>query len=110
MEKTKTCPVSTFTKMLGGKWKLNIINTIRKNDKLRFGKLHLLISTISRKVLSDQLKELEKDNLIIRTQFPEIPPRVEYSLTEASINLYSVFNEIENWSDTFIQLKQNSRV
>jgi len=60
MEKIKICPVSTFTKMLGGKWKLIIINTIHKNNKLCLGKLNVLIPTISRKVLSDQLERVGK--------------------------------------------------
>jgi DNA-binding HxlR family transcriptional regulator len=103
MENLNTCPVSNFTRMLGGKWKLPIINTIRKADKIRFGKLHNSIPVISRKVLTDQLKELAKDGLIIRTAYSETPPRVEYSLTDASRNLCSVFKEIELWSNAFIE-------
>ena len=103
MKKTNACPVSSFTIMLGGKWKLPIINTIRKTNKIRFGKLHASIPVISRKVLTDQLKELAKDGLIIRTPYSETPPRVEYSLTDASKNLCSVFNEIESWSNNFIK-------
>ena len=103
MKKLTTCPVSDFTIMLGGKWKLPIINTIRKTNKIRFGKLHASIPVISRKVLTDLLKELAKDGLIIRTPYSETPPRVEYSLTDASKNLCSVFNEIESWSNNFIK-------
>ena len=99
MSETKLCPVAKFTQILGGKWKLRIINAIRKHEKLRFGKLHVLVAPISRKVLADQLKELERDHLIIRKQFAEIPPRVEYSLTTAASQLCSVFSEIESWSD-----------
>ena len=99
MSETKLCPVTKFTQIMGGKWKLRIINAIRKHEKLRFGKLHALVSPISRKVLTDQLKELERDQLIIREQFAEIPPRVEYSLTAAASQLCSVFSEIESWSD-----------
>jgi len=103
MEKINTCPVSNFTIILGGKWKLPIINTVRKADKIRFGKLHASIHGISRKVLTDQLRELAKGGLIIRTPYLETPPRVEYSLTSASKNLCSVFKEIEFWSNTFIK-------
>ena len=99
MSETKLCPVTKFTQIMGGKWKLRIINAIRKHEKLRFGKLHVLVAPISRKVLADQLKELERDHLIIRKQFAEIPPRVEYSLTTAASQLCSVFSEIESWSD-----------
>ena len=96
------CPVAHFNKILGGKWKLIIINTLRNKGEIRFVKLAFFIPAISRKVLSDQLKELERDGLVIRTQYAEIPPRVEYALTEASKNLCSVFNEIETWSNNFM--------
>ena len=62
------CPVANFNKILGGKWKLIIINTLRNKGEIRFGKLAFFIPAISRKVLSAQLKELERDGLVIRTQ------------------------------------------
>ena len=72
--------VSKFTEMLGGKWKLIIIDNLRKKKKVRFGQLAALIPKISRKVLADQLKDLVESGLVERKQFNEIPPRVEYSL------------------------------
>ena len=79
MDKTdKACPVSDFTSMLGGKWKLVIIGRLRNKEALRFGFLAASIDNISRKVLADQLKELAKDGLVERMQYNEIPPRVEY--------------------------------
>ena len=57
--------------MLGGKWKLPIINALRKNGNIRFGKLHLLTEGISRKVLTQQLRELEADGLLVRTEYNE---------------------------------------
>ena len=98
MEKQiKICSVSGFTSMLGGKWKLIIIDRLRKRETLRFGFLAASIGNISRKVLSDQLKELAEDNLVIRKQFNEIPPRVEYSLTEKGKSLCDVFKSIDKW-------------
>jgi|TARA_B110000503_G_scaffold85096_1_gene129433 DNA-binding HxlR family transcriptional regulator len=94
-----TCPVTTFTDMLGGKWKLVIINIIRTRGVIRFGQIAVAIPNISRKVLTDQLKSLEKDNLIKRKQYQQIPPKVEYSLTEKSKSLCAVFNTIEEWVD-----------
>ena len=84
--------------MLGGKWKLSIINTLRKNGKLRFGKLHLLTKGISRKVLSLQLRELEADGLLVRTEYDEVPRRVEYALSPTSEKLCPVFHAIEEWN------------
>lgn len=91
------CPVESFTEMLGGKWKLLIINTIRKKGVVRFGQLATSIPNISRKVLTDQLKSLHRDNLISRKQYQQIPPKVEYSLTKKADGLCSVFKTIENW-------------
>ena len=91
------CPVESFTEMLGGKWKLIIINTIRKKGVVRFGQLATSIPNISRKVLTDQLKSLHRDNLISRKQYHQIPPKVEYSLTKKADGLCSVFKTIEDW-------------
>ena len=91
------CPVASFTEMLGGKWKLIIIDTIRKRGVLRFGQLAAFIPNISRKVLTDQLKSLEADNLIFRKSYQQIPPKVEYSLTKKAEGLCSVFKTIEDW-------------
>ena len=91
------CPVEHFTEMLGGKWKLLIINTIRKKGVVRFGQLAASIPNISRKVLTDQLKSLHRDNLISRKQYQQIPPKVEYSLTKKADGLCSVFKTIEDW-------------
>ena len=91
------CPVESFTEMLGGKWKLLIINNIRKKGVVRFGQLATSIPNISRKVLTDQLKSLLRDNLISRKQYHQIPPKVEYSLTKKADGLCSVFKTIEDW-------------
>jgi DNA-binding HxlR family transcriptional regulator len=98
--KNENCPVLNFTEQIGGKWKLPILNAIRKNGSLRFGKIHQIVEGVSRKVLTDQLKGLEKDKLIIRKQFEEIPPRVEYSLTDKANGLHEVFEAIGKWSNT----------
>ena len=65
----------------------------------RFGKIHQMVDGVSRKVLSDQFKSLESAGLLIRKQYYEIPPRVEYSLTEKSKGLCEVFHAIEKWSN-----------
>jgi DNA-binding HxlR family transcriptional regulator len=67
------------------------------NGTKRFGEIAVRIPDISRKVLTEQLKELEADGLILREQFKEIPPRVEYSLTDLGKSLSSVIRELEIW-------------
>ena len=91
------CQVTSFTDMLGGKWKLIIINIIRTRGVIRFGQLAVAIPAISRKVLTDQLKSLEKDQLVNRKQYQQIPPKVEYTLTKKSESLCAVFKTIEEW-------------
>lgn len=87
--------------LIGGKWKPVILYCIR-SDKRRFGEIAARIPDISRKVLTEQLKELELDGLVVREQFKEIPPRVEYSLTELGKSLSPVLSEMEKWGSVYI--------
>lgn len=90
------CPVAAMLELIGGKWKPVILYCLR-NDTRRFGEISARIPSISRKVLTDQLKELEEDKLIIRRQFNEIPPRVEYSLSELGKSMAPVLAAMEKW-------------
>jgi len=90
------CPVAATLEYIGGRWKTIILYYLT-SGKRRFGEIAARIPTISRKVLTQQLKELERDGLIIRKQYKEIPPRVEYSLTDLGKSLSSVFNEMSIW-------------
>lgn len=90
------CPVTGMLQIIGGRWKPIILYCLR-SGKRRFGEIAARIPTISRKVLTEQLKELEQDGLVSREQFKEIPPRVEYTLTELGKSLTPVLNEMEKW-------------
>jgi DNA-binding HxlR family transcriptional regulator len=90
------CPVTGMLQLIGGKWKPVILYCLR-TEKRRFGEISARIPDISRKVLTEQLKELEQDSLITRKQFNEIPPRVEYELTALGKSLAPVLNEMEKW-------------
>lgn len=95
--KEKTlCPVTATLQLIGGRWKTIILYTLTAGTK-RFGEIAVRIPDISRKVLTEQLKELEADGLILREQYKEIPPRVEYSLTDLGKSLSSVIRELEIW-------------
>lgn len=95
--KEKTlCPVTATLQLIGGRWKTIILYSLTAGTK-RFGEIAVRIPDISRKVLTEQLKELEADGLILREQYKEIPPRVEYSLTDLGKSLSSVINELEKW-------------
>lgn len=85
---------------LGSKWKPIIILVIKERT-LRFGEIAARISVISRKVLTDQLREMEEDSLLIRQEFKELPPRVEYHLTEKGLALLPILNLLEEWEKEF---------
>lgn len=90
------CPVTALLELIGGKWKPVILYCLR-NETRRFGEIAARIPNISRKVLTEQLKELEEDGLVIRRSFKVTPPRVDYSLTELGKSLSPVFQEMERW-------------
>ena len=97
-EKSRTikCPVTAMLQLIGEKWKPVILYCL-KSEKRRFGELSARIPDLSRKVLTQQLKELEEDGLVLRKQYNEIPPRVEYELTELGKSLAPVLAEMEKW-------------
>lgn len=99
------CPVFSTLEKIGGKWKVIILYVLSSGTK-RFGGISARIPSISRKVLTSQLKELQADNLIIREQFNEIPPRVEYSLSELGESLAPVLKAMELWGNENILKKK----
>ena len=94
------CTLVHTMNIIGNKWKPIIIYLL-SNGAMRFGKLNTLIPSISKKVLTDQLKEMESDGLLFRKSFAETPPRVEYSLTEKSIGLLPVLKLLSEWAETY---------
>ncbi len=97
IERCKT--MSTLQKILGGKYKLEILYYIAIKDVHRFGKLRRCIGEISESSLTKQLRELEADGFITRHDFKEIPPKVEYNLTELGQSFISVLNFMKEWGD-----------
>ena len=94
------CPMTRAMATIGTKWKPIIIFTVGKKN-IRFGQLAAQMPLISRKVLTDQLKELEEDGILIREAFGEVPPRVEYHLTEKGLELLPIFSQMCQWSIKF---------
>jgi DNA-binding HxlR family transcriptional regulator len=90
------CPVTATVGVIGGKWKILILYLI-SNDINRFGKLSMILKDISKQMLTSQLRELERDGIIRRVIYPEIPPRVEYFLTEKGEDLGEVFAALREW-------------
>jgi DNA-binding HxlR family transcriptional regulator len=85
---------------IGTKWKPIIIYTIGKKT-IRFGQIHAQMGIISKKVLTEQLKELEEDGIVSRQEFRELPPRVEYSLTQKGLDLLPVLNMLTRWNQKY---------
>lgn len=85
--------------IIGGKWKPLIIWRLVNSGILRYGQFKKSINGITHKMLSQQLKELESDGIIKRDEYPEIPPKVEYSLTEKGITLIPVLKGMVNWGN-----------
>lgn len=90
------CPVSATLKVVGGKWKPIILYFISV-DVNRFGQLQRMIPDCSKKTMTTQLRELEKDGLIHREVFAEVPPKVIYTLTDKGESLRPIFSELDKW-------------
>ena len=91
------CPVTPLLLMLQGRWKSQLMYEMCIHDTVRFGQLKKALAGITNTMLTKALRELEEDGLISRRQFNEIPPHVEYSLTEMGRDLLPVFYAIMNW-------------
>jgi DNA-binding HxlR family transcriptional regulator len=93
------CAMDVTMHFIGGKWKTVVLWYLRK-DKKRFGELKKLIPDITEKMLSLQLKTLEEDGIVKRTIYPEVPPRVEYEMTDFGRTLIPMLEEIALWGRT----------
>ncbi len=90
------CPITTTLQVIGGRWKTLILFNLR-GGTLRFGALKRSISGITQKMLTQQLRELERDGIVHRKVYAEVPPRVEYSLTEFGESLGPILNAMCRW-------------
>ena len=94
----EACPIRNVLSHFSGKWSLLILCILSENEATRFNTIGKAIPDISSKVLSDTLKSLEKDGLVERRQYAEIPPRVEYSLTGLGKSLMPIVGDLINWA------------
>jgi DNA-binding HxlR family transcriptional regulator len=99
-----TCPVEVTLSLLGNKWKVLILREIFTGTK-RFGELSRGVPGISQKMLTQQLRQMEADNLINRKIYAEVPPRVEYSLTEIGRSLSPILDAMHEWGTRYQMLK-----
>lgn len=85
--------------MIGGKWRLVILYWLVEYETIRYNELQRLIGSITHRTLSIQLKELEADGLILRKEYPQIPPKVEYRLSEKGRSLYPIMEAMCHWGE-----------
>lgn len=97
------CPLENVLKLIGGKWKIRIICALSAADATRYNRLKREISGITNTMLATSLKELEEHGLVVRQQYPEMPVRVEYSLTESSRSLLPILQTLAIWETKTVQ-------
>lgn len=93
------CPVRNVLDRIGNKWSMLILMVLGEGEVMRFNELHKYISTISQKMLTVTLKTLESDGLIQRTIYPQVPPKVEYRLTERGRSLLPYLHGLAKWAN-----------
>ena len=91
------CPIELTNRLVGGKWKLLIMRELFRGGIKRYGQLKVSVVGISDRTLSAQLRQLEEDGIVERRAYAEVPPRVEYSLTETGRSLRGVLSSIHEW-------------
>ena len=99
-EEMPACPVATTVQLIGSKWKLLIMRNLLARP-WRFNELRKDLDGISQKVLTDSLRSMEQDGIITRTVYPEVPPHVEYSLTELGRSLQPILDALRDWGEEY---------
>lgn len=99
-ENLPECPVATTVQLIGSKWKLLILRDLLTGTK-RYNELRRSLPEISQKVLTSSLKSMVDDGIVLRTAYPEVPPRVEYSLTDLGESMRPVIKVMEQWGTEY---------
>jgi DNA-binding HxlR family transcriptional regulator len=98
-EQTQGCEIANIWEVLGRRWTLLILRNFCTKEVIRFNELKRSLSGISSTVLSDRLLDLEREGLLSKKIYPEIPPKVEYRMTPQARELESIINELRKWAD-----------
>ncbi len=100
LKELPACPVETTLTLIGDKWKVLILRDLISGTK-RFGELRKSIGNVSQKVLTAQLRDMEENGLVDRKVYAEVPPRVEYSLTELGKSLTPILDAMRSWGEEY---------
>ncbi len=109
-KETHMCPVTTALSIIGGKWKVIILWHLKEGGVKRFGELQRLVTGISQKMLTQELRDLEETGLVSRKVYPVVPPKVEYSLTPTGWSLKPVLEQLCEWGTEYRKTRANSAV
>ena len=102
-EELPACPVASTVALIGSKWKLLIMRNLQMRT-WRFNELKKDLEGISQKVLTDSLRSMEKDGIVVRTVYAEVPPRVEYSLSELGKSMHPIIDAMADWGRAYQQM------
>ena len=105
-EELPDCPVATTVQLIGSKWKLLILQNLLARP-WRFNELRKSLDGISQKVLTDSLRSMEADGIITRTAYPEVPPRVEYALSELGESMRPILDSMQAWGNNYKATQNN---
>lgn len=103
------CPVETTLTLISDKWKVLILRDLMPGKK-RFGELRRSVGNVSQKVLTSQLRQMEESGLVNRTVYAEVPPRVEYSLTDLGRSLKPILDSMQQWGENYKAGLKNGNV
>ena len=109
LEELPACPVETTLALIGNKWQVLILRDLSLNGTMRFKELQRSIEKISQKVLTSNLRAMEDAGIVHREVFAEVPPRVEYSLTETGASLKPVLDAMWAWGERYKEMLQKNR-
>lgn len=103
------CASRTVLNLIANKWTCLVVGALRNQTVMRFGELRRRLDGITQKMLTQTLRDLERDGLVQRTVYPSIPPRVEYRLTDLGGSVSGLLDAVRSWSETYIDEIQAAR-
>jgi DNA-binding HxlR family transcriptional regulator len=106
----QACPIAPVVDIVFSRWTTPILWTLNEYGRQRFVELHHRIGTITPKVLTQRLRQLERDGLVLRTYHPEVPPRVEYEISELGRSLGPLFATLAEWSTANLEKVEQARL
>jgi len=108
-EKPDNCKVATTLDMIVGKWKIAIMLHLLHYGTMRFNELQKVMPSVTKKVLTSHLRELEEEGIILRVTYPQVPPKVEYSMTKYGESLQMVLDMMHDWGVSHLERKQQQQ-